>query len=482
MRLCIVVAAALAGVAIAAESEAPPDPKAKYRDALRLIDIWVEAQRAYERVPGLSVGVVIGQELAWSRGYGAIDVGGRIPATPSSIYSVCSISKLFTSVAVMQLVESGRLRLDDELGARLPAFAIRKKDEDSLPITIRYVLSHASGLPRESDFPYWTSPDFPFPTSDEMFSKLGQQSTMMPAADHYQYSNLGMALLGSVVEQVSGMPYAEYVQRHILDPLKLVDTRTHLPVELLGTRLATGFGSIKRDGTRDVVRPFDTRGFAPAAGFTSTVEDLARFASWQFRLLKGGKAEVLRPSTLREMHRVHWTNPDGKITWGLGFGVARDGSTTVVSHAGSCPGYRSALALVPKDGLAFIVLSNAMIDPASYSRPMRQLLAKAKAPKPVSAGKPRPDLEAYAGYYQSQPWGSESVIVPWGDRLAILGLPNRDPAGNLDLFEHIAGDTFRAVRDDETLAEEVVFVRGPEGNVIRRERFGQRSDRLAPLR
>jgi len=284
-----------------------------------------------------------------------------------------------------------------------------------------------------------------------------------------------------VVEHVSGMPYAEHVQRNILAPLKLADTRTHMPLELLGKRLAAGHGSLKRDGTRDVVKPFETRGLSAAAGYTSTVEDLARFSSWQFRLLKKGSPEVLRSATLRDMQRIHWTDPDGKITWGLGFGVSRDGNTTVVGHSGNCPGYRSTLSLVPKDELAFIVLTNAMVNTVGYARSMRQVFGKVKPPRAGPVPKEAPDLEAYAGFYSAQPWGSEAVLVPWGTRLARLTLPNTDPAGNLDLLEHIAGDTFRAVRDDDTLAAEVVFERGVDGQVRRSWANGQYSTRLAPL-
>ena len=457
--------------------------KRPYGDVIRLLDTWLEAELAYSRVRGFSAAVVVGPELVWSKGYGTIDIGRKVLAAPNTIYSVCSISKLFTSIAVMQLWEAGKLSLDDDVARYLPGFAIRRSDPDSGPITIRSLLTHSSGLPRESEFPYWTGPDFKFPTRQEMLRMLADQATLMRASDRYQYSNLAMSLLGEVVVSVAGVPYDTYVKNNILAPLGLSDTRTVMPMELYGRQLAQGFGAVKRDGSRDLLKPFDAAGITAAAGYTSTVQDLAKFASWQFRLLKNGGTELLRVSTLREMQRVQWADPDGKNTRGLGFWVRKDGATTLVGHSGSCPGYLSGLALVPKDELAIIAMTNGNggdDEIAHFTKPMRQLMAKGLKLTPAPIGPGSPDLEAYVGKYDFQPWASEGAVVPWGSRLAVIDLPNPDPAGSLLLLQHVAGDTFRALRDDDSLAETWVFERGPDGRVVRLRTNGQSQNRLAP--
>ena len=111
-----------------------------------------------------------------------------------------------------------------------------------------------------------------------------------------------------------------------------------MPMDLYGKRLAVGYGALKRDGTRDLLKPFDTRGVTPAAGYTSTVEDLGKFASWQFRLLRTGQTNVLKASTLREMQRVQFMDPDWKTSWGLGFAVEHRDDHIYVGHGGACPG------------------------------------------------------------------------------------------------------------------------------------------------
>lgn len=452
----------------------------QYRDALKLVEVWADAQVAFERLPGLTAGVVLGQDLVWSQTWGTLDHRRRVPTRTDTIYSICSISKLFTAVAVMQQWEEGRLSLDDDIGKHLPGFALQRSDADSGPITIRALLSHAAGLPREADFPYWTPPDFKFPTREQLLQGLSSQRTIARTSERYQYSNLGMALLGEVVAATSGMPYADYVQQRILNPLKLSDTAPRLPAPLWGTRLAQGFGAIKRDGQRDPVPLFDAQGLAAAAGFSSTLPDLARFAAWQFRLHKAGGQEVLKAATLRDMHRVQWTSADGKDSWGLGFAVGRDGANTVVSHAGVCPGQLASLVLALKDEVAVVAMANANDNSAlnRLTRPMRQIMLKGLRLPVAPSGPGQPDLAAYAGRYDAQPWGSESVVLPWGKGLVTLGLPSRDPAADMRLLVFVEGDRFRFENDDGSAGAEVTFERDTAGKVTGAREWGQLTRKL----
>lgn len=445
---------------------AQSDVKEPESDALVLIDEWLESQQAYDHLPGISAGIVKDQQLIWSKGYGMADVTKKVPASPSTLYSICSITKLFTSIAIMQLYEQGKLRLDDSVRAVLPEFNIHQQFEDSGPITIRSLLTHSSGLPRESDFPYWTGPEYKFPTKKQVTEKLDEQETLYPASTYFQYSNLGMTILGDIVEKLSGKRYDDYVEENILKPLRLSNTLCKPPADQAARKLATGYSSLKRDGTRDPVPLFDTRGMKPAAGFYSTVEDLARFAAWQFRLLDRGGKEILQASTLREMQRVHWVDPDWKVHWGLGFVVYQQGGKTLVGHSGSCPGYRTTLLLDPEEKLAFIVMINAMDNPWPYATQMRNMFLKGR--KETKTQPQRIDLSAYTGLYNAQPWGSEKKVLSWYGNLAILDLPTASPLEDMTLLQHISGDVFRRIRRDDGLGETITFERDPNtGKVIR---------------
>jgi len=437
--------------------------------ALELLEIWVEAQRAYEDIPGLSIAVVNDQDLLWSAGFGYADRERNVPATARTIYSICSISKLFTSIGVMQLRDQRRLRLDDHVAAHLPWFDIGQTYPDAPPITVQALLSHSSGLPRESDFPYWSAPDFEFPSREQVIEQLSSQETLYPADRVFQYSNLGLTLAGEIVAELSGRPYAEYVRRHILDPLGLDDTSPEIPAEQRGRRLATGYGSRGREAVRPVLPLLQVRGIAPAAGYASTVEDLASFASWQFRLLESGEEEVLRANTLREMQRVHWVDPDWETHWGLGFAVWRDDDKTFVGHGGSCPGYRSSLLMQPDEKFAAVVMTNAIDANAdTYTRNAYEIVRPAIADALESPGEskaPDPALQMYTGTYDTA-WGGELAVFSWEGGLAMLYLPTDDPRDNITKLKQTGEHRFRRVRDDESLGEEIVFEVDADGKVV----------------
>jgi CubicO group peptidase (beta-lactamase class C family) len=487
-RLATSVAAALtsltlASPAIADDLPATPTPEAQARaEALRLADLWLDSEQAYRHIPALSAAVVQGDETIWAKGYGTVDAAHKVPATSRTIYSICSISKLFTSIALMQQWESGRVRLDDPVTTYLPWAKLRPSGEDSVPITLRAMMSHSAGLPREADFPYWTGPDFPFPTEEQVKAKFAEQAPLWPASRWFQYSNLGLTLVGYTVAAVSGEPYADYAQRHILDPLGLQDTHPYMPMPLYGKRLAVGWGALTREGTRELLKSFDTRGIAPAAGYTSTVEDLGRFAAWQFRLLRTGQAEVLRASTLREMQRVQYTDPDWKSVWGLGFATLRKGNQTYVGHEGSCPGYMSIVALRPSTETAVVVMLTGVEDPVARGAGIFDILDKRKTWdfKPPAAVK-GVDLEAYAGRYYAQSWAPETVVVPWAGGLAILQLPSTNPADELVILKPKGDDAFRRIREDGSEADEVRFERDKSGKVIRYVRFSNPVTRVGAL-
>lgn len=480
-RHLMVAFALLAAVPLRA-AEPSPDDDPRVASALELARAWLDAERAYEQVPGVSAAIVHDQKVLWIGAFGLADVASGRKAEPGTIYSICSISKLFTSVAVMQLRDAGKLRLDDAVRSRLPWFTMKAGGTDGTEITVEGLLTHAAGLPRETDLPYWTGPAFTFPTHDEIVERVAGQTALYPAETYFQYSNLGLTLAGEIVAAISGVSYPEYVSKNILAPLELASTTPEMPEAERGRRLATGYSALTRAGRRDAVRFFMGKGVAPAMAFASTAEDLARFASWQFRLLGGGGPEVLKTATLREMHRVHFVDPDFEPMWGLGFQVARSEKTTLVGHGGSCPGFRTHFMLQPDEKLAVVVLTNASgVDAEGWAEHVREILApalKAAAKEPGKGKTPAPELRRFAGTYSGAPWGGETFVLPWEEGLAMLSLPTRQPMKDLVKMKKTGENTFRRIRKDETLGEEIVFALGPDGKATRFTRHSNYSTRV----
>lgn len=449
------------------------DKQTDYTEALKLIEVWLDAQRDYDRVPGMSVIIVDDQEVLWSGAFGMANLQDQVKATPATLYSICSISKLFTSVAIMKLYDEGKLRLDDEIHDLLPWYDLKQQFEDSWPITIRTLLTHSSGLPRESNHPYWTGPDHPFPESDSVKAELHNQETLYPSSTYFQYSNLGLTLLGAVVEEVSGMQYDAYIKKQILDPLEMHYTRTFLPEDQYGTTLATGYATLNREGEREKVKLFQGKGIKAAAGFSSNVNDLGKFASWQFRLLDTSTTEILKPSTLKYMHNVHWTDPDWKNTWGLGFGVVKgENGEKRVGHSGHCPGYATHFSMFPAKKRAYAVFTNGNnTNRVGYVRGMHNILEKYMKAEEKDTDKNKTlDLDEYEGYFHMLPWQYEVYLASWHNKLIMLSLPNENPVESMIELKYMDKDLFRRVREDGELGEAFEFERNEDGSIYRIKR------------
>lgn len=435
-----------------------------FQGALSVIDAWVDGVRDYDRVPGMSVGIFYDRELLWDRGYGYSNLESQRPADADTIYSICSISKLFTAIGVMQLRDAGKLRLDDPVSDHLDWFDIEQAHPEGGPATIEGLLTHSSGLPRESDFPYWNAPDFPFPTRESMIARIAEQQTLYPASTYYQYSNLALSLAGEIIQERSGTDYQAYMKKEILDPLGMEDTRTFYPEDLRGEQLAIGYTGLDRSGERDPVKPFFTRGITAAAGFTSTVRDLARFGIWQFATLDGDGNEILDRNTLREMHRVHWISTDWETTRGLGFGVIRDEDETYVGHSGGCPGYITQFLIMPEHRLGAIALTNAGDGPAT-----RTVMNMLKVIKPAidAAHEPPedeiPDYSIYEGNYEFPPWGGEIAVRQNGEHLVVIDLPSDDLTDAMTLLKHRGGNVFVRLTDKGEERDPWEFHMGPDG-------------------
>ena len=462
-RLASIVVASLAATAAARGQQPAPAPSTaalaqdpRVVSALELARSWLEAERAYERIPGISVAIVRDQDLLWEGGFGQADVADGRPAAADTLYSICSISKLFTSIAVMQQRDAGKLRLDDPVARQLSWFHLKHAEGEG-DVTIEGLLTHASGLPQEPNIAYWSAPDFPFPSREEIVAKVPTIDALYAPEATFQYSNIGFTLLGEIVAATSGQAYGAYAKEKILAPLGLTSTTPEIPVGERGKRLAVGYSSRDREGKRQPLPFFTINAVAPAAGYASDAGDLARFASWQFRLLANGGTEVLKATTLREMQRIHWAEPDFEMLWGLGFHIWRSGDKTFVGHDGSCPGFRSALLISRTDRIATVFLANAQsLDAQDWAQKLYDIVAPAVAAAVKEPGK-------------AQDPGRVAARLRRDVRRAALGRRGRGPAvGRRDRAARAADDDShegsRAVQEDRRQPVPA----DPQGRVARR--------------
>jgi len=437
------------------------------RSSIGLLSAWVESQMAYNGLPGLSIGILHDQELVWAAGFGRAGLAPARPATPDTLYRIASITKLFTSTAILQLRDAGKLRLDDPLVEHLPWFRIGRAHAEAPETTIRHLLTHTAGLPREAGFPYWT--DGEFPTAPQIRERLAAQEAALPTETEWKYSNLGLTLAGEIVAAVSGQAYPEYVADHILEPLGMLRTWVTTP-PADHPELATGYTRRLPAGARTAAPFTDGRGITPAANMTTCVSDLARFAMLQFRDGPAGGAQILRGSTLREMQRVHWLEPDWEAGWGLGFRIARTKGKTYVGHGGSLRGYRTIVHLCPADRIGVIVLTNADDgNPSLVADKAFEWVAPAirKVVAPPAPNAPPAGWERYAGRYRNG-WGDVQVLAV-DNRLAMLDPSQPDPMLGVTWLHPVAEHAFRSETKNGfgSNGEPVVFEMGGDGRVVR---------------
>jgi CubicO group peptidase (beta-lactamase class C family) len=352
----------------------------------------------------------------------------------------------------MQLREQGKVRLDDPVADYLPWFGFQSAEPDDPPVTIEHLLTHSSGLPREAGS-HWS--DLDFPTADEVRELMSDRQAPFSPEVRWKYSNLAYTIAGMVVAEVSGMSWAEYLQQNIFDPLGMSSSS----VDREDPKMATGYGRRMPDGTRDVMPFVDARGMASATGLTSTVEDMARFVSAQFRQGRRGGDRLLSTGSLREMHRVRMLESTWTSGQGIGFSVRRVDGKLIIGHGGGYPGYTTNTSIQLDSKVGVIVLTNTNdSNPSQIAGQLMSTVGEAVA----SATAVEPDKVAwdpawarFAGAYRSR--GGETRVLVMNERLVTMS-PWSSSIGNPTRLEPIGDGLFRMMAPTGG---------GPVGEVVR---------------
>lgn len=215
---------------------------------------------------------------------GFADLKTEKKATARTLYRIASISKMFTAVAILQLHEKDKLKLNDPISKYLPWFKGKNKNGDLKNITIRQILSHTSGLFRDGESPHWDTDKFP----RTLKGTFSPRSLIIKNSTKFKYSNHALSVLGEIIEKASGQDYGNYMRKNILRKLGMSDTYPDLVPKAL-PNLATGYGRVfPRKKEQPIFKHSKTYADAPATGFISNVPDLGKFLT-ALTLKRGGK-------------------------------------------------------------------------------------------------------------------------------------------------------------------------------------------------
>jgi len=454
----------------------------KNEDVSKLIDVWLESQKDYEDIPFISGVVVKDQKILWSGAFGNANLEAPITSNENTINSICSTSKVFTATAIMKLVDEGKIHLDDKVKDILPKYKVNQKFPEGGSITVRSLLSHASGLPRDTNHAYWSGPEHYFPTEDEMFKSLSAQATEHAVGAEISYSNIGYALLGLIIEEVTGVTYKNYVEVNIFQPLDMSNSFVEMQSSLYGNKHAKGYTATNRNGKRKLANFYQTKAMQPAAGISTTAVDLAKFAMWQFRLANGSQTEIMQPSTLNSMYKTQATTKRNEHDRGYGYEVHTDAEgNNWAMHGGTCPGYVSYLKMDVTNKMAYAFLANAnRVNTPSYVKGLIDILNRAKSiNKKVQ---PELNLSQYTGFYNLNPWNSEYYVGSWGSGLVLLYLPAKSLKYAMYNYQHLEADTFQLIENGKAVDQEFLqFIRNEQGKIVKVKNGGNYHYRIASL-
>ena len=424
---------------------------------------------AEHRLVGASVGVVRDQELVWTKGFGFADIEtGRAP-DEHTIYRVASNTKTFTATAIFQLRDEGKLLLDDPVVNYIPEFASVKPAKASVEsVTLRRLLCHHSGLMGEAPGNYWETTEFP--TIEEFLAALPEVTLVIEPDSAFKYSTLAYALLGEVVARVSGRAYEEYVHAEVLNPLGM-DSSVFALTDDLRPRMATGYQVRPYEDFPGVAPHSSINGHTAAGQLYSTVADLAKWMALQFRtdVAERGGAQVLAGSSLSEMHRPQFMEPDWQSGSCLPWAATRVGDQVFLGHGGGIYGFLTQTRFCPQDKLGVIWLTNA--DGHAATVPITERIIHTIAEADASAHRPRPPakplptpekwkdfLGAYVGVL-----GGEAHIE-FRDGALVIGYPGivappvkLEPTDGPDTFMVTAG---------RGAGEPLVFKRDERGRIV----------------
>ena len=330
--------------------------------ARSVIRQWIDE----DKTPSVSVAVLKDGEFIWREAFGMSRYDDSIPATPASIYPIASVTKSFTATAIMKLVEQGNIKLDEPISRYFGEDAIRSYFNPERPVEIRDLLQHTSGMGMYYNNVYHREEDIDtLPDPKDRYAVL-----FYPPGERFEYSNIGYAMLGEIVEKVSGMTYEEYLREHIFSPLEM----QHSFVRVNDARTDS---YVQLRGAKNELLPWvytDTKG---AGDMYSTAHDLALFG--KMHLGGSEQAKILSEKTIDEMRNpdnISARQNDPCVPYGYGwFYEVSDSQITSFWHEGGFDGAASILKVLPSENLVIAVVTNTTFTKSRNDAIVNEILA-----------------------------------------------------------------------------------------------------------
>lgn len=451
---------AVPGVA-RAQDQAPPPINSS--ELAAFFSGMIATQRDAFHLPGATVSVVQDGKLIFSNGYGYANVAKRTPVVAdATLFRAASVSKLFVWTAVMQLVEQGKLDLNADVNTYLTSFKIPRTY--SRPITLADLMTHSAGFEDRALGMSVRSTERLEPLGEFLASNI--PARVRPPGQLTAYSNYGAALAGYIVGQVSGMPFDQYVEQHIFQPLGMRHSTFRQPLPAgLAPNLAIGYRYV--DGAYQPLEPIWDQ-LAPAGALSATADDLANFMIAQLQGGQFGDAHILQPATAKEMQQQSFTNDPRVNGIAHGFMEATLNGQHLLFHTGDEFAFHSGLVLLPEHNLGFFVDyngSSGMLAVLNTIRAFMDQYFPASHPVPITPANLTDAMTRYAGAYRP----ARSEYTTLGKLAALFQSITVAPMGSDQLVVSLgypAQITWRYVESDPLVFQSTDVPPAVFGNVV----------------
>ena len=382
--VCAAAVALLPLLFLHAEGQANTPPQKDYAAIAAALQPMIQQEMEDKQLPAFSIALVDGNQIVWAEGFGYQDPEKKVPATVHTVYRVGSVSKLFTDIAIMQMVEAGKISLDAPVTQYIPDF--HPKNPFNQPITLRELMSHRAGLLREPPVGNYFDPTEP--TLQSTVRSMNSTELVYAPGSHSKYSNAGVAVVGYTLQEMNHEPFPEYLKRSVLVPFGMTES-AFAPEPSLLRNLAKGY-MWSYDGVKFPAPTFEL-GLAPAGCMYSTVRDLGQFLIALFNGGRGLNAQVIKAETLEQMWVPQFAPPEQKNGFGLGFHVSELEGHRMIGHGGAIYGFATEVVGLPEEKLGVITVTTADAANAVSNTIARRALQMMLAQR---SGKPLPQFES----------------------------------------------------------------------------------------
>jgi CubicO group peptidase (beta-lactamase class C family)/D-alanyl-D-alanine dipeptidase len=309
------------------------------------LEALIKREMQEHSLPAVSITLVDKDRVVWSKGFGFSDPQQKVRATSSTVHRIGSVSKLFTDLAVMKLVEQGKLDLDAPVQTYLPSF--QPKNPFNKPITLRHLMSHRAGLVREPPVGHYF--DASSPSLAATVESLSNTALVYEPGTRTKYSNAGIAVVGYVLERLAKQPFAQYLKQTLIEPLQMQNSAFERESGLKGRVALAEMWAAHRD---PFPAPEFELGTSPAGSMYSTTDDLGKFLLAVFE-----PGRIVKQETLKQMWTPQFAPAGQKDGFGIGFSVSNREGELRIGHGGAIYGFATELAALPESGFGVAVVA-----------------------------------------------------------------------------------------------------------------------------